>query len=354
MKQKTIGQGIKPEIDKIIEKYLPRKPNKKWLEFVFGKPNYSFDLKAVKEALTKPLWNFLDRGGKRWRPFLLLLMAKAVNRNAQTVKDILIIPELAHNGSLIVDDLEDDSQMRRGKPCLHKIFGADVAINAGNFIYFLPLLALVKNKHEFKKEILLKAYDVYFQELMNLHLGQAMDIYWHKGKAEKITEAQYLQMCAFKTGCLPRLAAKLAVLSAGGKNEMVKKMGRLAESIGIAFQIQDDILDLTSKEFFKNKGGFGNDITEGKRTLIIIHALRQAKKTDKKKLLKILNAHSNNQNLRNEALAIINKYRSLDYAKKKAQNLIKDSWKKVDNSLKDSASKRKLKKFIDYLIERKI
>jgi len=272
----------------------------------------------------------------------------------EKVKDFFIIPELVHNGTLIVDDIEDDSLMRRGKPCLHKIFGIDIAINAGNFIYFLPLLALVKNKDKFKDKVLIRVYEVYFQEMINLHLGQAMDIYWHKGKTEKISEAQYLQMCVFKTGCLPRMTAKLAVLLSGGKDKLAEEIGRMAEAIGIAFQIQDDILDLTGEEFAKKKGGLGKDITEGKRSLIIIHTLRKAKKSDRERLIKILNAHTKNQKMRNEALGIINKYGSVDYARKKAQKLIKDSWNKIDGFLTDSPAKNQLKEFINYLVERKI
>ncbi len=342
------------EIEKIIKKYFPRKATEKWLEFVFGKPDYSFHVEAAEEALTKPVWDFLSRGGKRWRPLLFLLITKAVGGNVEKVKDFFIIPELVHNGTLIVDDIEDDSLMRRGKPCLHKIFGIDIAINAGNFIYFLPLLALVKNKDKFKDKVLIRVYEVYFQEMINLHLGQAMDIYWHKGKTEKISEAQYLQMCVFKTGCLPRMTAKLAVLLSGGKDKLAEEIGRMAEAIGIAFQIQDDILDLTGEEFAKKKGGLGKDITEGKRSLIIIHTLRKAKKSDRERLIKILNAHTKNQKMRNEALGIINKYGSVDYARKKAQKLIKDSWNKIDGFLTDSPAKNQLKEFINYLVERKI
>lgn len=342
------------EIDKIIEKYLPKKATEKWLQFVFGKPDYSFHVRAAEEALIKPLWDFLSRGGKRWRPLLFSLITSAVGGNVEKVKDFFIIPELVHNGSLVVDDLEDNSLMRRGKPCLHKIFGVDIAINAGNFIYFLPLLSLVKNKGKFKNDILVRAYEAYLQEMLNLHLGQAMDIYWHKGKTEKINEAQYLQMCAFKTGCLPRMTAKLAVLLSGGKGKLVEEMGRLAEAIGIAFQIQDDILNLTGKEFAKRKGGLGEDITEGKRSLIVIHALRKAKKSDKERLIKILNMHTKSQRIRNEALAIIKKCGSVDYAKKKSQKLIKNSWDKIDKFLVNSPAKNKLKEFINYLIERKI
>ncbi len=91
-------------------------------------------------------------------------------------------------------------------------------------------------------------------------------------------------MCAYKTGTLARMAAKMASVLAGGTRELTDKLGRFAESLGVAFQIQDDVLDLTGKEFAKNKGGVGQDITEGKRTIIILYALKKASSSDKKRL----------------------------------------------------------------------
>lgn len=343
------------KIDRIIEKYLPKKASREWLEFTFGKPRYEFDFRAAEATLIDPVWEFLSRGGKRWRPLLFLLIVKSLGGNAEKLKDFCIVPELIHNGSLIVDDIEDSSQVRRGKPCLHRIFGMDIAVNAGNFIYFLPLLVLQKNKKKLKKEILLSAQEAYAQEMVNLHLGQAMDIYWHKGETKKIaTEKQYLQMCALKTGCLPRLTAKLAVLLSGGTQQLADKMGRVAEALGIAFQIQDDILNLTGEEFAKRKGGLGEDITEGKRSLIVIRTLRLAPKNDKERLIKILNQHTEDRKLINEALTIIKKYRAVDYVREKAAGLIRGAGKEIEESLTDSPAKNQLKKFINYLVERKI
>jgi geranylgeranyl pyrophosphate synthase len=346
----------KPEIDKLIEKYLPRKATKKWLDFAFGKPSYFYSQKAAQEVLIEPVYEFLDRGGKRWRPVLFLLLTEALGGDIRKVKDFLIIPELAHDGSIITDDVEDQGELRRGEPCLHILFGTDIAVNAGNFLYFLPLTALIKNKDKFKPEILAKAYEAYAQDMINIHLGQGTDIYWHKGKARKINQKEYLQMCAFKTGCLSRLAAKLAVILSGKKDELAERIGRMAEAIGVAFQIQDDILDLSleGKERKKFGKSFGNDIKEGKRTLVVIHTLRKASQRDKKRLLRILNKHTDNLREREEAIKIIKKYGSIDYARKVAKRIIKDSWRDTGKLLPKSKAKIKLEEFINYLIERKV
>jgi geranylgeranyl pyrophosphate synthase len=345
---------LKPEIDKVIEKYLSKKVTKKWLEFTFGKPRYLYDPKAAQGALIKPAWDFLGRGGKRWRPVLFLLVTEGIGGDIEKVKDFVVIPELVHSGTIIIDDIEDDSQFRRGKPCLHKIFGLDIAINAGNFLYYLPLLVLIKNKNKFESDVLVKAYETYIQEMINISFGQGTDIYWHRGMTKEISEKEYLQMCAFKTGTLTRMAAKLAVVLSGGDEKLAEKIGQVAETIGIAFQIQDDILNLTGEEFAKGKGGLGEDITEGKRSLIVIHTLEKASKKDKKKLIKILGMYTTNQKIRNEAIEIIKKHGSIEYAKEKARSLIKETWKEVDKLLPKSKAKERLNEFVNYLIERKI
>lgn len=356
LKIKEYLEKQKPEIDRMIKKYLPPKATKEWLNFTFGEPCYFYNQKAAQEVLIKPVYEFLGRGGKRWRPALFLLIAQAVGGDLKKLKDFLIIPELSHEGSIIIDDCEDEGELRRGKPCLHRIFGTDVAINAGNFLYFLPLITLIKNKNKFKPETLVRAYAACIQEMINIHLGQGSDIYWHKGKAKKIDQKEYLQMCAFKTGCLSRLSAKLAVILSGKDDKMVKKIGQMAEAIGVAFQVQDDILDisLSGKERTKFGKSFGNDIKEGKRTLMVIHTLGKASPKDKKRLLEILDKHTDDLKERKEAIEIIKKYGSIDYARKVAQKIIKESWQEAEKLLPESKAKRKLEEFVNYLIERKV
>ncbi len=345
----------KSVIDEAIKKYLPEKMSKEKLEWIFGKPRYAYDPDAIQKALVDPVWDLLNRGGKRWRPALLLMIAEAVGGNLEKIKDFVVISELVHNGSLIVDDIEDRSEMRRGQPCLHIKYGVDVAVNAGNFIYFLPALSFIKNRDNFGEKILLRAWEAYAQELINIHSGQGMDIIWHNGKsaADNLTEQQYLQMCAYKTGTLARLSARLAVILSGGSEETEKTMGKFAESIGIAFQIQDDILSAAGKEF-QEKKGFGDDITEGKRTLIVIYTLQKANKEDKDMLIKILNNHTTDRKEIEQALNILQKYRAIDYSKELAKKIIKESWDEVDKVLKDSPSKERLKQFADYLIQREM
>lgn len=343
-------------LDKVIEKYIPRKFDESSLLFKLSPPRHECNLKALNKAIAEPIWEFLDRGGKRWRPALFLLVCEALGGDPKEFLDFAIIPEVIHNGTLVTDDVEDGSDFRRGKPCTHKLFGVDVAVNVGSGMYYLPLLTLMKNKEELSAEKRSKIYEIYAEEMINLNLGQATDIAWHKGwaNADEIPEEQYLQMCLYKTGTLARMAAKMAAVLAGASDDVVKKIGRFAGAIGVAFQIQDDILDLVGKKFAEKKGGLGKDITEGKRTLMIIHALKKAKSADRKRLIEILNMHTDDQKLRDEAINIIKKYDSIRYAKGFAQNMIKKSWKEIENLLPSSEAKEKLRAFANYLVEREI
>ena len=342
------------KVDKTIEKYLPRSFSKDAILFKVSPPLYSYNLEPLNKVIADPIWDMLDRGGKRWRPTLFLLICEALGKNANYCLDFAIIPEVIHNGTLVIDDIEDSSEMRRGKPCTYKIYQLDIAVNAGNAMYYLPLLPLMANRDKLSTEEQRDVYEIYVQEMINLSIGQAMDISWHRGiaNADALSEQDYLQMCAYKTGTLARMAAKMAAVLAGAEPKLVEKLGRLAECIGVAFQMQDDLLDLTGKEFAKKKGGVGGDISEGKRSLLVIYTLQKASSADKQRLLEILGMHTFDQTLRDEAIAIIQKYGAFEYVKATAERMVLESWIEVDKLLPTPEAKEKLKAFAEFLIKR--
>jgi geranylgeranyl pyrophosphate synthase len=341
-------------IDKAIEKYIPRKFSKNAILFKVNPPRHSYNVDTLNKVIAEPIWEILDRGGKRWRPALFHLTCEALGKKFDDYVDFAIIPEIVHNGTLIIDDIEDSSELRRGKPCTYRVYGVDIAVNAGNTMYYLPLLPLIEKRAQIPAEKLRDMYEVYVQEMINLSMGQAMDIAWHRGlaNADAVNEEDYLQMCAYKTGTLARMAAKLAAVLADANKELVEKLGRFAESIGVAFQMQDDVLDLTGKEFAEKKGGRGQDITEGKRTLMVIHTLEKANSADKKRLLQILKMHTLDQALRDEAITIMQKYRAIDHVKQVATRIVEESWKEAERLLPPTEAKEKLKAFAEFLIKR--
>ncbi len=342
----------KPVVDAAIKRYLPERMSEPELEKLFGKPRYRYDAKAAQRALAEPIWDFLNRGGKRWRPAIFLLVAEAFGLKG--CEDFCIVPELAHNGSIVVDDLEDNGEMRRGKPALHKLFGVDVAVNAGNFLYFVPLLAFVRNEGKVEPARLLRAYRVYAEEMIAIHYGQATDIAWHKGWGLP-DEGRYLQMCALKTGTLARLAARLAVALAGGSAKQEEAVGRFAESLGIAFQIRDDVLSASPEHarFAKGKG-YGDDITEGKRSLVVLHTLERASAEERKRLLEILEMGTRESALVDEAFALFRKHRAQQSAIEVAERLVREAWEDVDAALPAGRAKGLLRELAEFAMKRDI
>jgi len=344
---------VRPMIDREIEKLIPRRMDASSLAGIFGRPRYVYDEESLTKSLSEPVWDLLDRGGKRWRPALFLLIVEALGKNPDEWKDIAAITEVVHNGTLMIDDVEDTGELRRGKPCTHNLFGEDIAINAGNFMYYVPVKALMKR--DLDKKTMKRAYDVYLQEMINIAVGQGMDIWWHKGKNTNVTEEQYLQMVAYKTGTLARMAARLAVIVSGGTPEQEEKIGALAEALGVGFQIQDDILDIVSSGEEREKFGktFGNDITEGKRTLMVIRTLQTSDSATRKRLLEILDSHTRDPRLMQEAIDIIRKSGSVEYARKKGNDIVEKAWKEAEPHLPDSGAKKTLKALIDFSVSRK-
>jgi len=343
-------------IDKCIEKYVPRKITEDWILFKISPPKGELDLQALNKTILEPFWEFLDRGGKRWRAALFLLLCEALGSDPDEFLEFAAIPEIIHNGTLIADDIEDSSNFRRGKPCTYKLYGLDVAINLSSFMYFIPLLALSENIGKLSEEKARRIYEIYVNEMINLSLGQAIDIAWHKKliPTSNTSQEQYLQMCAYKTGTLARMAAKMAAVISDVGNEEVEKIGKFAESIGIAFQIQDDILDIIGEKFAEGKGGLGMDITEGKLSIIIIYTLKEAELEDKEELKRILEMHTKDEAHRMKAISIIRKYGSIEYARNLAARILEDGWNEVSNILPSSKAKETLRMFSEYLIKRQI
>ena len=335
-------------IEEELKKFLPQQITASWVEHAVGKARWVQDTKAITEAMSEPLWDFLSRGGKRWRPMFMLMCCEAVGGDAQKNLPFTVIPELIHNATLISDDIEDNSDLRRGKPVLHKVFGMDIALNAGETLYALPYVAI--RDSNLSLDLKCKAYEIISGQLLKCYLGQAIDIRWHHTQKEIPTEEMYLQMTANKSGSLACMAAKLGALLGGGSAQQVEALGRFGETAGVVFQIQDDILNITQN---KNLGkDFGDDIKEGKRTLLVIHTLCVAPEEEKKRLLEILNMHTNDEKLLQEAIDLIVKHDSVAYCKKIALELAEQTWKETERVLPESPVKEELREFAQLLLNR--
>jgi len=344
----------RPAIDEAIADLVPREIDADYLESFFGSPTYEYDPHGIQRALATPLWDLLDRGGKRWRAILFLVFVEGFDEDPAEYLPYACIPEILHNGTIIVDDVEDGATIRRGERALHRLYGRDIALNAGNAMYFLPLKVISRNPAGLPADRRLAAYEMLMDELNRTHLGQGMDICWHNERDVRINTAQYLEMCACKTGCLGRIVARLAAIITDQPDDVEEAIAEYAELTAVAFQIGDDILDV---EHSLGRAGafgkeFGNDIREGKKTLMVIHAIDASESERARRLQAILEADDNTDEQIIEALEILEAAGSIEYARERALELAADARTAIDGVEFDAETTRKLEEFTKFVIER--
>ena len=346
----------RPTIDAEIERLLPREVDAEYVASFFGEPTYEYDPTAIQRALPDPIWTLLDRGGKRWRAVVCCLLVEAFGEDPEEYLPYACIPEILHNGTIIVDDVEDGATMRRGEPALHHESGTDIALNAGNAMYFFPLKIIARNPADLDPETRLAIYEMLMHELNRTHLGQGMDICWHNEQAIRMSEAEYLEMCACKTGCLGRIVARLAAILTGQPEEIEEHAAQYAESMSIAFQIGDDILDVeTATEDGGAFGkGIGNDVREGKKTLMAIHAAREARPERAARLEEILWAEDNTDAEIREFLDILRETESVAYAREQALSLAADAREHLTELDLEAEPAGHLAEFTRFVVEREV
>jgi len=233
----------------------------KWAEIEFPQAVKKISNDSMKALLT-PGKEMLSRGGKRWRPLLMTIICESLG-GGDAALPLTPLIEFPHNATLIHDDIEDDSEERRGKPAIHKIYGIDTAINSGSFLYFLSLSCIEAYTGKYKEQI----YKIWGKYMRGVHLGQAIDISWHRRISFVPTIEEYFIMCGLKTGSLARLSAELGAYLAGASDELIHKLGEAAEKLGIGFQILDDVKNLTTGIPGKKRG---DDVVEGKKSLPVL------------------------------------------------------------------------------------
>jgi geranylgeranyl diphosphate synthase type I len=190
-------------------------------------------------------------------------------------------------------------------------------------------------------------------ELNRTHLGQGMDIRWHNDREVGVSEDEYLEMCACKTGALGRIVARLATIVTDNRADEAA-VARFSEELCVAFQIADDILDVehameAGGDFGK---GVGNDIREGKKTLMVIHAVNHAAPDDAERLTDILWADDNTDGEVQEAIEILESTDSVAYAREQAESLAATARSHLDATDLDPEAAEQLADFTRFVVER--
>ncbi|PAV23079.1 terpenoid synthase [Pyrrhoderma noxium] len=219
-----------------------------------------------EQALTEPFSYITANPGKEIRGRMIQAFNEWLKVPQENVAIIGKVVNMLHSSSLLIDDIEDDSQLRRGEPVAHKIYGVPQTINCANYVFFQAFKELLKLRGSWTSDV----DAMVTEELLNLHRGQGLELLW-RDSLQCPSEEEYIDMVNNKTGGLFRIAIKL-MMTCATENRDIDYVP-LVNLIGVYFQIRDDYLNLQSREYESNKG-FAEDLTEGKFSFPVVHGIR--------------------------------------------------------------------------------
>jgi len=327
---KKVLEEKKEIVWKEIEKYL--KGLRKFPSYCRIPSKYQslvcFHQKIVSE--------YPQRKGKYVRPALVLLTASAMGFPEEKAVKTAAAMQISEDWILNHDDIEDDSLERRGKPALHRLYGKELAINAGDALHVLMWKVLWDNRQVLGERKAGEIAEEFFQMLNRTTLGQTIEICWTKKNKLDLVDRDILLILESKTAYYTIAGPmRLGAILAGASQKQLESIYEFSKPLGYCFQIRDDILDLTS-DFAGLKKQVGNDIYEGKRTIMLSHLLRTAKDGDKKRLLEVM-AKKREEKTAKEVdwvIGLMKKYGSLEYAQKLAEKFAQQALETFERKLK--------------------
>lgn len=346
-------------IDARIAAFFPRCFTAGSAKSIIGPLRWSCDPETINDMIAGPVWDLLDRGGKHWRPIFGLLLLEALGMPIEPYETFLsVVPEFLHTGSLIVDDIQDQSDTRRGAPAIHKRYGVDTAINAGNTLYFLPLLALVDHP-DLNAEQRDKIFSILTHVFVNAHFGQAQDLVWSHRTPEEIEAALrdeatgdvILQGYAHKTAAAVTGIAQIVCVIAERSDAVRKVCASFGEVFGVAFQIVDDVNNFSRDPAWGKP--LGEDLTAGKPTYVIYRAAALLKGKDRDHLVALICSDE----MRSDpvevqkGIAVVEKSGVLEECRKEAQEMLAGEWEKLAGLLPPSIAKITLRALCSNMID---
>ena len=267
------------------------------------------------------------RQAKGMRPFLCVTTCKAAGGAEDDAVLTASCIELFQNWILIHDDIEDGSELRRGEPALHRKYDQALALNAGDALHAKTWEAILMNKQRLGLERTFAVMKEFSHMVNETTEGQHMELGWVVEKRWDLSEKDYYEMCTRKTSWYTVASpCRLGAIVAGERGHILDLLREFGISLGIAFQIQDDSLNLVGdeKKYGKAKS---DDILEGKRTLILLHLLAVANQNERDKVISIMNKKRQAKTTRDVSyvLSLINEYDAIGFARKKATELLKEA-----------------------------
>lgn len=317
-----------PLIEKEIERVIPRE----------GIPN-----------LNDAVWYHMGTGGKRIRPVLAIMACEAMGGDIDKVLPFAASVEIMHNWFLVHDDIEDMDDVRRSRPAVWKKFGLAHGINVGDYMSEKVYdLIFTSRERGLDGSTILRLIEETIFTCSRTAEGQAMDINLRENDSP--SEEDYFRTIQGKTAYYFMHPIIGGLIVAGSGEDTIKKVKEFGIKAGPAFQIADDMLDLSEG---KGREEVGCDIKEGKRTIMVVHCLSKCSEDDRKELVGILN-RPREKTTKDDVVKVremFERYGSIDYAKERAKSLIEEAKEIVSDFPEDL--REMLEDFADYLIERK-
>ena len=305
----------------------------------------------IERYLYAPLSTFTANAGKRHRPLICMLAATAVGGSFESARSAAAAIEHFQSGALIHDDIADNGQLRRGKPCMHLTEGTGLAINCGDLALTM-VTKTVLDDPTLESDVKLRVLHELTEMIVRTIEGQALDLGWVRDGRFDISVDDYLDRATHKTafysGATPLAAGAII---GGGSDEQIEALRAFGLHTGLAFQIQDDLLNLVGTKEAANKD-FRTDITEGKRTLVVVHALQNAAPEARERLVEILSSKERDPEVLAEAVAIMEETGSIDYARTFAEDLTLNAKARLAGALPPSQYRDLLVSMADWFVNR--
>jgi geranylgeranyl pyrophosphate synthase/predicted secreted hydrolase len=334
-------------VDRQLADVLPKTFEDTSLRSFLGPATWTYLPSAYDEMLSRPIWDLLSRGGKRWRPLFAIFLLDALGTSPRPYERLICaLGELCHVGALIIDDIEDRSLLRRGEDAIHIRYGLETAISAANTMYFLPVL-LMKDHPGLSEGQKLEIYEIYIRQLVRAHFGQALDLYWSKNMSVENLRTwvtgdlggKILQMYAMKTAALIESMAEVAAIVAELRPEGRTACMEFATALGVGFQILDDIHNYSSSSEWKKVRG--EDIAEGKLTYVLCRALESLGAEHRTRLMDIVGSENRRKDPEEigRAIALVQTSGAIPACRQEAEDLIARKWDGVRGFLPPSEPK---------------
>ncbi|MDR4503250.1 MAG: polyprenyl synthetase family protein [Candidatus Scalindua sp.] len=279
------------------------------------------------DNLSEPIWHHLRTGGKRIRPAICLITCEELGGNPDDALHFALAIEILHNMFLLHDDIEDGDTMRRDQPTVWVKYGIANAVNAGDYLLARAYQSVLASPVSLDKKMkLLEIFTLTYEKTVQ---GQALDI--NARAARDFSVKRYLDMVELKTGFYLACGMVGGSIVSGCSEEVIDKIWKLGRLMGPAFQIKDDLIDLTKG---KGRGGvIGSDIKEGKASFLYAYAYEAANNDDREILAEIMakERESTTEKEIKIVLEIYQRYGAMESAQSHAEDLTKQAISVVDD-----------------------